>query len=94
MEKEKEKENDWDLFIDLEEGPNIISNKSNILVDNKIIEYLPHWNKLTIKRKIYYHYTIENCNNDACENDFFKNKYIKEKNKYLDKMMNYRLKTK
>jgi len=84
-------ENDWNLFIDLEDDK---SDKSNILVNNQKIEYLPHWNKVIWKRKIYYHYTIETFNNDAWENDFFKNKHIKEKNKYLDKMMNYRLKSK
>jgi len=83
MEKEKEKENDWDLFIDLEKEPN-----------NKKIEYLSQWNKVAFKRKVHYHYTIEICSNNELEHDFFKNRQIKEKNKYLDKMMNYKLKTK
>jgi len=101
-EKEKEKENDWDLFIDLEDEINdkskIITNDKNNIgsknnLKNVLTSYPSQLNKIIVKQNFYYHYTIEKYNDD-CENDFFKNRQIKEQNKYLGKMMNYKLKTK
>ena len=87
-------EDDWDLFIDLDielynKDKDKDKDKNNISDNN--YSFPLHWNKVRIKRRFFYFYTVEKCNHQENETDFFKNRQIKEKNKYLDKFNCYKL---
>jgi len=83
-------EDEWDLFVDLDiELYNKDKDKNNRNDNN-----YSYWNIIRLKRNIYYFYTVEKNNHLENENDFFKHRQIKEKNKYLDKFHCYKLQVK
>jgi hypothetical protein len=79
-------EEDWNMFVDLE-NTNFISDQEN--------QYPKDWNKVIVKKKIrnvHFLYTIDEVKEE--ETDYFKKSPIKEKNKYSETFSSYKLKSK